>query len=247
MTTSAPLPVPESAMVIVAPPDDAEFMTAGTVARWTRAGARVVYVVVTKGDKGSDDPEMTPEKLARIREEEQRAAAAILGVEEVVFLGYPDAYLQYTLELRRDLVRLIRRYRPEVVVTFDPTTRFFRDSYTNHPDHRVTGDAAVDAVYPAARDRLTFAELLAEGLEPHKVRELWLGTTHEPNFWVDIGSVLEVKRQALLAHPSQLDEGVAAFVTLLARESARGQPFEYAEAFRRIVMEQPPIEPRDAP
>ncbi len=190
---------------------------------------------------------MTPERLARIREEEQRAAAAILGVEEVVFLGYPDAYLQYTLELRRDLVRVIRRYRPEVVVTFDPTTRFFRNVYTNHPDHRVTGDTAVDAVYPAARDRLTFAELLAEGLEPHKVRELWLGTTHEPNFWVDIGSVLEVKRQALLAHPSQLDEGVAAFVTLLARESAQGQPFEYAEAFRRIVIEQPPIEPRDAP
>jgi len=247
LPSPAPLPVPERAMVIVAPPDDAEFMCAGTVARWTRAGTHVLYVVVTKGDKGSDDPAMTPERLARIREEEQRAAAAILGVEDVVFLGYPDAYLQYTLDLRRDLVRMIRRYRPDVVVTFDPTTRFFRDAYTNHPDHRVTGDAAVDAVYPAARDRLTFAELLAEGLEPHKVRELWLGTTHEPNFWVDIGSVLDVKRRALLAHPSQLDEGVAGFVTMLARESARGQPFEYAEAFRRIVIEQPAIEARPAP
>lgn len=244
---AAPLPVPESAMVVVAHPDDAEFMVAGTVARWTRAGTRVVYVVVTKGDKGSDDPAMSPERLARIREEEQRAAAGLLGVDEVVFLGYPDAYLQYTLDLRRDLVRVIRRYRPEVVVTFDPTTRFFRNAYTNHPDHRVTGDATVDAVYPAARDRLTFAELLVEGLEPHKVRELWLGTTHEPNLWVDIGSVLDLKRRALLAHPSQLDEGVAAFVELLARESARGQPFEYAEAFRRIVIEHPAIEPRDTP
>lgn len=242
-----PLPLPERALVVVAHPDDAEFMVAGTVARWTRAGSHVVYVVVTKGERGSDDPAMTPDRLAHIREEEQRAAARILGVEEVLFLGYPDAYLQYTLELRRDIVRMIRRYRPDVVVTFDPTTRFFRDAYANHPDHRVTGDATVDAAYPAARDRLTFPELLSEGLEPHKVRELWLGTTHEPNLWVDITSVLDLKRQALLAHPSQLDEGVAAFVTVLARETARDQPFEYAEAFRRVVIERPPLEPRDAP
>ncbi len=231
-------PLPRRAMVVVAHPDDAEFMVAGTAARWARAGAELIYVVVTRGDKGSDDPEMTPERLAEIREAEQRAAAEIIGVSEVRFLGYPDAYLQYTLDLRRDIAREIRRYRPEIVVTFDPTTRFLRDTYPNHPDHRVTGDATVDAVFPAARDRLTFPELLQEGLQPHKVLELWLGATDRPNFWVDIGETLDVKRRALLAHPSQLDEGVAAFVTEMAHEAAREQPFEYAEAFRRIVIEQ---------
>jgi LmbE family N-acetylglucosaminyl deacetylase len=229
--------VPKSLMVVVAHPDDAEFMTAGTVARWTRAGADATYVVVTRGDKGSEDPTMTPSGLARIREAEQRAAGAILGVRDFEFMGYPDGYLEHTLDLRRDIARLIRRYRPEVVICFDPTNRFFSDSYVNHPDHRASGDATIDAVFPTARDRLTFPELLADGLEPHKVSQLWLGAAAQPNTWVDIGETLELKRRALLAHPSQLGPDVAEFALEMAKGSAQGQDFEFGEAFRRIVFD----------
>lgn len=229
--------VPASVMVVVAHPDDAEFMTAGTVAKWTRAGASATYVIVTRGDKGSDDPEMTPSRLAEIREQEQRAAGAILGVQDFVFMGYPDGYLEHTLDLRRDIARLIRRHRPEVVICFDPTNRFFSDTYVNHPDHRASGDATVDAVFPTARDRLTFPELLADGLEPHKVAQLWLGGTAQPNVWVDIGETLELKRRALLAHPSQLGPDIAEFALEMARGSAASQGFEFGESFRRIVFD----------
>jgi LmbE family N-acetylglucosaminyl deacetylase len=233
---------PASAMVVVAHPDDAEFMVAGTVARWTAHGSVVTYVVITKGDKGSDDPEMTPHRLAELREAEQRAAGEILGVKHYEFMGYPDAYLQHTLELRRDVARIIRKHRPEVVVTFDPTTRFLGDFYPNHPDHRVAGDVAVDAVFPTARDRLTFPELLAEGFEPHKVAQLWLGGTAQPNVWMDISPVLETKKRALLAHPSQLGPEVAEFAEQMGRWGAEGQDFEFGEAFRRIIIDGPMTE-----
>lgn len=234
--------VPESAMVIVAHPDDAEFMVAGTAAKWARAGSEITYVVVTKGDKGSDDPEMTPGRLTAIREAEQRDAGAIVGVRNFEFMGYDDGYLQHTLELRRDLTRLIRKYRPEAVVCFDPTNRFFSDTYVNHPDHRASGDAAVDAVFPSARDRLTFPDLLIDGYEPHKVKQLWLGNAGQPNTWVDIGETLEVKRQALLAHPSQLGPEIVQFAEQMGRMSATGQPFDYAESFRRFTFDMPPGE-----
>jgi LmbE family N-acetylglucosaminyl deacetylase len=229
--------VPESAMVIVAHPDDAEFTFAGTIARWCAAGARVSYVVITRGDKGSDDPEMTSDRLAEIRESEQRAAATILGVAECVFLGYPDAYLQHTLDLRRDVTREIRRFRPEAVLTFDPTVRFFFEAYPNHPDHRVAGDVAIDAVFPAARDRLTFPELLDEGYGPHRVTQLWMAPSDRANVIVDISSVMEIKRRALLSHPSQLGEDEAHFIAELGERMAAEQPFRYGEAYRRIIIE----------
>jgi LmbE family N-acetylglucosaminyl deacetylase len=227
-------------MVVVAHPDDAEFMVAGSVAKWTRRGADVTYVVVTRGDKGSEDPDMTPQRLTAIREAEQRAAGAILGVRSFVFMGYPDAYLQHTLELRRDLTRVIREFRPQIVMTFDPESRFMMDVYPNHPDHRTTGDATIDAVFPSARDRLTFPELLTEGLQPHKVAEIWLGGSARSNTWVDIGETMEEKRRALLAHPSQLGPEIVEFAGMMARGSAAGQPFEFGEAFRRIVLDQAP-------
>lgn len=229
--------VPRSAMVVVAHPDDAEFMVAGTVAKWTRAGAEVTYVIVTKGDKGSDDPEMTPGRLTAIREAEQRAAGALLGVGNFEFMGYDDGYLQPTLELRRDITRLVRKYRPEVVVCFDPTNRIFSDSYVNHPDHRASGDATIDAVFPSARDRLTFPELLVDGYRPHKVAQLWLGSSREPNVWVDIGETIELKRKALRAHPSQLPPEIVDFAAEMSRGAAAGQDFEFGEAFRRIVFD----------
>lgn len=238
--------VPASAMCVVAHPDDAEFMFAGTVAKWAKAGAEITYVVITKGDKGSADPEMTPSRLAELREQEQRDAAAILGVKHCVFLGYEDGYLQHTLELRRDITRVIRQYRPEVLMTFDPETRFFGGYYPNHPDHRAAGDATVDAMFPSARDRLTFPELLTDGLEPHNVKQLWLGSSERPNTWIDIGHFLETKRAAMLAHPSQFDPSMAEFAEQLARrvaqsakEFAQEQPFEFAEAYRRIILDEP--------
>lgn len=226
--------VPQSAMVVVAHPDDAEFMVAGTVSKWAREGAEITYVIVTRGDKGSDDPMMTPERLTEVREAEQRAAGAVLGVRNFEFMGYPDGYLQPTLELRRDIARLIRKHRPEVVMCFDPTNRFFGDFYVNHPDHRASGDACVDAVFPTARDRLTFPELLLNGYEPHKVSQLWLGHPAEPNVWVDITETMERKRAALGAHPSQFGQDIIGFTDDMSRGAAMGQDFEFAETFRRI-------------
>ncbi|MEX2081479.1 MAG: PIG-L deacetylase family protein [Dehalococcoidia bacterium] len=232
---------PERAMVVVAHPDDAEFMAAGTAAKWAAAGSEVTYVIVTKGDKGSDDPEMTPAKLTAVREAEQRAACAILGVRQAIFMGYEDGYLEHTLPLRRDITRLIRQHRPEVVICFDPTNRWFNENYVNHPDHRASGDATVDAVFPSARDRLTFPELLTEGLAPWKVSQLWLGSAQQPNAWVDIGETLELKKQALLAHSSQIPPEMAGFAEMMGRWAAAGQDgIEYAESFRRFFFDLPP-------
>ncbi len=230
---------PHSLMVVVAHPDDAEFMVAGTVAKWAKHGCEVTYVIVTRGDKGSDDPAMTSSKLTEIREAEQREAGAILGVKHFEFMGYPDGYLQHTLELRRDITRIVRKYRPEVLVTFDPTHRLVGESYVNHPDHRATGDATVDAVFPSARDRLTFPELLVDGLEPWKVHQLWLGFSKEPNVCVDISQGIEAKRAALAAHPSQFGNEVQEFVIEMAKADARDHQFDYGESFHRITLDVP--------
>jgi LmbE family N-acetylglucosaminyl deacetylase len=230
--------VPDRAMVIVAHADDAEFMVAGTAALWARDGTQVTYVIVTNGDKGSEDPNLTSEQLREVRRAEQERAAASLGVQQVLFLGYEDGMLEPTIDLRRDLARVIRAHAPHTVVTFDPTVRFLSDTYPNHPDHRATGDTAIDAVFPSARDRLTFPELLDEGLQPHKVSELWLGATANPNHWVDIESVMDRKIKALHEHSSQIgDFQIDEFVTQLAKDLAQDSPYNFAESFRRIVLE----------
>lgn len=233
--------IPGSAMVVVAHPDDAEFMVAGTVARWAARGAEVTYVIITNGNKGSEDPEMTPSKLAEIREEEQRAAGRILGVKNFEFLGYEDGYLEPTLDVRRDITRVIRKYKPQVVLTFDPDMRFFGGTFPNHPDHRAAASATVDAIFPSARDRLTFPELLSDGLEPHKVEQLWMSPAMDGNAdaVVDITDTLELKKKALLAHPSQLGEDVTEFATGFGKRAAEGHPFEFAESFRRIILDGP--------
>jgi len=235
-------------MCVVAHPDDAEFMFAGTIAKWTRAGTTVTYVIVTKGDKGSADPAMTTELLTEIREREQRDAAELLGVAHCEFLGYPDGYLQHTLELRRDITRLIRKYRPDVLMTFDPETRFFGGYYPNHPDHRAVGDATIDAMFPSARDRLTFPELLGEGLEPHKVREVYIGSSlPKCDAFIDIGAHLETKFNALAAHKSQMgDWDFRPMLTGCARDTAAfarykafpgAEAMEYAEAFKYLKLD----------
>lgn len=230
-------------MIVLAHPDDPEFLCGGTVARWIDEGREVIYILATRGEKGSDDPAMTSEQLAYIRESEQRAAARVLGVKEVVFLDYPDGELMPTLQLRRDLTRLIRRYRPDIVITSDPTNRYGNEGYfnhLNHPDHRAISDAALDAVFPAARDRLTFTELWRkERLEPHKVREIYIGEAREPDAWVDITDYIEAKIAALHEHKSQIrdSEGLAQRIRERARRDGDDGETLYVEDFKRIVLE----------
>lgn len=228
---------PESAMGIFAHPDDAEFTVAGTVAGWVQAGCRVVYVLCTDGDVGTNDPDLTREQLATIRRQEQRDACRVLGVEEVVFLGYGDGILQPTLELRRDLVREIRRHKPEVVICGDPTAFFYGDEYINHPDHRAAAQAALEAVFPAASMPLVFPELADDGLSPHKVKRVFMWGATEPNLWVDITETLERKIEALRQHKSQLgDWDPTEMLTRWAHENAEGREMEYAETFRRMIL-----------
>lgn len=224
---------------MVAHPDDAEFGVAGTVAKWAREGTKFTYVICTDGSKGTDDPNLTPDILVPLRQQEQRAAAKVLGVEEVVFLGHEDGTLYPTLELRRDLARVIRVYKPDVVFCPDPTTRYARGEYINHPDHRAAGEAALCAIFPDARNRWMFPDLLAEGLEPFIVHEVYLMQSLAPTVWVDIGETMELKLLALSQHKSQVDAmqaGVAEMIRGWARLNAQGQPMEYAECFKRLVL-----------
>jgi LmbE family N-acetylglucosaminyl deacetylase len=221
-------------MVITPHPDDAEFGVAGTVARLTREGRRVVYVVCTNGDKGTSDRNMSQKELAKSREKEQLAAAGLLGVSEVEFLRYPDQGLDDTPEFRKALVRLIRRYRPEVVVTADPYRK-----YMWHRDHRITGQVALDAVFPYARDHLSYPDLLEEGLEPHKVMEVWLWASDEPNLHSDITATFDIKMDALGCHKSQVGDHPPEMRERMrewARMMAEGQDYELAEAFYRVQM-----------
>src|SRR5436190_1368614 len=200
-------PAPKRVLSIHAHPDDQEFTVAGTLAKWARAGSEIVTVCLTRGEAGSNKStpaDMTRERLAKIREEEQRAACAVLGIAEVVFLGYEDGVLTPSIELRRDLTRLVRRHRPHAVVTGDPTVRFYGTRYMNHPDHRVAADVALDAIFPAAETRFIFPELLDEGLAPHKVRSVFIHGSERPDTFIDISAVLDVKLAALKAHRTQI-------------------------------------------
>lgn len=228
----------ERVMVITAHPDDAEFTVAGTVARWAQGGKTIIYVICTDGSRGSNDPQVKPERMVAIRKSEQEAAARLLGVEEIVYLGYEDGTLEPTLALRRDLTRVIRRYRPDIVVCPDPTVRYYGDGYLNHPDHRAAGDAALDAVFPSARTRYIFPELLDEGLEPHKVQAVLIRGSPSPNFWVDISDTIELKIAALKKHESQVShiQGLEEWIRARAQQEASGQDMAYAESFKRIIL-----------
>ncbi|RMG73306.1 MAG: PIG-L family deacetylase [Chloroflexi bacterium] len=194
-------------MAIFAHPDDPEFFAGGTLARWAAEGAQVTFVLATSGDKGSEDPQMTHTRLIEIREEEERLAAKTLGATEVIFLRQPDGELMHTLALRRELTRLIRLKKPDLVVTCDPTAYWYGNTYINHPDHRAIGDVTMAAVFPAARDRLNFIELERdEGLETHKVKYLYLAGAVEPTVYVDISDYVETKIAALREHKSQIKD-----------------------------------------
>jgi LmbE family N-acetylglucosaminyl deacetylase len=222
-------------LVITPHPDDAEYGVAGAVARWTGEDKEVVYVVCTSGDKGTSEPNVTPAELGKIREEEQRTAARLLGVKDVIFLRHADQGLEDTPEFRKELVRLMRRYRPTTVVSADPYRR-----YVWHRDHRITGQVTLDAVYPYARDHLSYPELLEEGLYPHKVSEILLWGSEDVNYRVDITKTFHLKLAALRCHRSQVGhlspESLEKRLRERHEEMAKGQDFHLAEAFHRVQI-----------
>jgi LmbE family N-acetylglucosaminyl deacetylase len=232
---------PKRVLSIHAHPDDQEFTVAGTLAAWARAGADIVTVCLTRGDAGSNQftpADMTRARLAKIREEEQRAACRVLGISDVVFLDYEDGVLTASIDMRRDLTRLIRRYTPDTVVCGDPTMRFYGNRYMNHPDHRVAADVALDAVFPSAETRFIFPELLDEGLAPHHVREVWLHGASRSDTVVDIASTLPLKIAALREHKSQMGSwDPAPMITAWAREQGKRKRLRAAESFRRMVLD----------
>jgi LmbE family N-acetylglucosaminyl deacetylase len=222
-------------LVITAHPDDSEFGAAGTVARFVRDGCEVTYVIVTNGSKGSGDRAMTSERLVRIRQEEQRSAARTLGVERVEFLGYEDGEVEDTHDLRRDVCREIRRWRPDLVICQSPSRTY--NLGFSHRDHRIVGGVVLDCVYPLARDHLAFPELLPE-YEPHKVREIYVMQWEHPQLVVDISDVMDLKLKALACHASQFGDFPALEARVRERAAALGKAkgYAYAEAFDRIEM-----------
>jgi LmbE family N-acetylglucosaminyl deacetylase len=227
-------------MGVFAHPDDASFFAGATLAQWAQAGAEITLVVATSGDKGSPDPAMTAAQLVTIREAEERCAAQVLGVREVIFLRYPDGELFPTLALRRDITRLIRLKQPDIIVTLDPTVFWYETRALNHPDHRAIGAATLEAVFPTARDRLNFIEQERdEGLAPHKVLTIYIAGAAEPTLTLDITSTLEVKIQSLYEHKSQIADLVAMAQRVRERaldpQSPPDQP-RYCEYFRVIQL-----------
>ncbi|MBP2674785.1 MAG: putative deacetylase [Deltaproteobacteria bacterium] len=242
--------VPASAMAIYAHPDDIEFTIAGTVAKWADAGCDVTFVLITSGDAGTHDTKFTRKSLARVREREEREAARILGASRVVFLRKHDCELEPSMSLRKELIRQIRRHRPQVVLCNDPQALFFGNQYINHPDHLAAGKLALEAVFPGSE-----MELLWPGLgKAHKVHAVYVSSTHHPDTWIDIGGTIERKIASLKAHKSQLgDRDISPMIYEWARGEGRladawkaagkgrARRPKYAEAFRimRLLKDEP--------
>ena len=224
---------PERAMLVIPHPDDAEGGVGGTVAKWVAEGTEVVFVLCTNGDKGTSDPEMTAEKLGAIREKEQAAAAECLGVKEVIYLRYGDGELDDTAKFRGELVRAIRKHRPDVVFCTDP----FRQTFYLHRDHRISGQVTLDAVFPYARDFLHYNEHIQEGLETHKVGDILMWGTEHPDTFIDITDTIDNKINALKKHASQVagsGRDVDRFVKVNAQNQGQMANMPYAEGFKRI-------------
>ncbi len=231
-------PVPQNILVILAHPDDPEFFCGATLARWARTGHAISYHLLTCGDKGFHEntpADLTPDALCRLRHAEQEAAARVIGVRAVHFLDRADGYLTPDLELRREVVRIIRSHRPDILVTCDPQNLFARYGI-NHPDHRAAGQVVLDAVFPAAGNAAYFPELLAEGYAPHTPREVWVSLTEQPNVTLDVTDTWPIKLQALLQHKSQIKDEKAFLERMRARrapDSSEENP-RYEEKFRVV-------------
>lgn len=232
--------LPRRILAVGAHPDDIDYGYAGSIAKWAQAGTEVYYLILTDGSKGTADRSITPRKLSAIRRHEQEVAAKHLGASKVFFLDYVDGELVVTLDLKRDIVRHIRRVKPDTVLVFDPTVIYAPErGFINHPDHRAAGQATLDAVFPLARDHLAFPELLRDGLEPHKVRTLLLMNFERQNFTVDITETLGQKISALALHASQIGdlEMERQRVTRWAEAAGQAAGYRYAEAFMRIDID----------
>ncbi len=216
-------------------PLDIEMGMGGTIASFLREGKSVVYVVCTNGDKASSDPAMMPEELAVIRKQEQLEAAKLMGIEEVIFLDHPDLNLSYTPEFRKEIIGLILAYRPEIVATCDPYQR-----YISNPDHRVTGQIVMDAVWPCAQAPNTYRDLLSQGYELHKVKEVLLWQTEEPNYYPDISDTFDIKMAALSCYKSQVgdppDDSFVEMATEFSKKAAEGKEYKYGESLRRLEV-----------
>ncbi len=231
--------VPETAMVVAAHPDDIEFTCAGTLARWAQAGARLCYVLCTSGESGIDDLSVSRERAAEIRESEQRVAAEVVGAADLVFLRLPDGLLEPTLDLRKKLVREIRRFRPEVLICGDPTLVWMGSTFLNHPDHRAAAFASLDAAWPAAGQASLFPELSEEGLEAFRPRKIYVTGWTQPgaDLFVDIGETIDVKIAALRSHASQMSgSDPGPFIRQWAAGNGQGREMEYAESFRVVTL-----------
>ena len=232
--------IPKCAMSIHAHPDDQDFTVAGTLAKWAKAGCEITTVIITDGSAGTNDPQHGPDykpTLAQIRADEQRAANAILGIKETIFLGYPDGELVATIALRKELTRLIRRIKPDAVVIGDPTGVFYGNGYINHPDHRAAAEAALYAVFPSAGSRPIFMDLLDEGLELHEVKRLYIYGSETPDTWVNITETLDLKIKALQQHVSQIPvDKVGKWLTNWAEEDAKDKDMKYAESFKVMIL-----------
>lgn len=230
-----------SALVIFAHPDDAEFMCGGTVASWAREGTDVHYCVVTDGSAGSNEPGATREGMIPIREREQRAAADVLGVSDLTFLGFRDGELEVNVETRRAVTRVVRRVRPEVIIAPDPSRLWFGNAYINHWDHKQAGTLALCAVMPDAPSRPQFPELLNEGLEPFEIPHLWL-SSEDADTYVDVTKTIDTKLEALRAHASQLEVDELDWVRERARELGGEGGFAYAEGFKTFDLREEDVD-----
>lgn len=230
----------DTILIVGAHPDDVDFGASGTVMKSASQGDDVYYLICTMGDKGGTLNDLNPQELVQIRRREQKEAASSIGVKGVFFLDYHDGELTASKDLRREIVRVIRRVKPNKVFSFDPANQEFDGFHLFHSDHRAVAMSVFDAIYPAAKNRLYFPELLQEGLEPHKVQELYMFGTHKPNYWSDITCCIDEKIKCILRHDSQFNgkkaEMVAEYVRKSAEDAAKGQSFKYAEAFRTIVF-----------
>ena len=213
--------------------DDLDFGAAGTFAKFAKDGADCYYIVCTDGSKGSKDPKMTAKKLAATRIKEQKASAKMLGIKDVFFLHHKDAELVADLKLRKEIVRYVRKLKPDIVITHDPSY-MFSDRFVNHTDHRAAGTATIDAVFPAARNSMTFPELKKEGLDVHRVKEMYLVNLSNPNYAVDISKFVDLKVRALAHHQSQGIGRNSGFVKEMAARNGKKYGYKYAETFFRI-------------
>lgn len=231
--------LPTRAMAIVAHPDDIEFGCGGTVARWVQEGCKVAFVLVTSGDVGIADLSISRAQAAEIRERETLAAAKVLGVEDVSFLREPDGMVENTLALRKKLVREIRRFKPEVVFSDDPTLMFNPQGRINHPDHRAVGTATVDAIFPCAGQPHFFEELASEGLSAHKVRKVYIMSRGQGDTAINISDTIDLKIAALKEHVSQVGhmENLDKMMRERTAQLGIGKEMAHAEVFRVSVVE----------